>query len=163
MIMRNYDKQLAKYARQLENPKYYDRILKILDKAERIKYQWKQFNIYDLERITGEILAYSEVITTDIEHKRMVKHCNSNWFLISDKNYILWESESFLIALSTYIRAYLILWYARIKQLFFTDRLITTDNVNNEIYLVRGAIKAAKVLGCDFWDLEDKWVDSINL
>lgn len=153
--MRNYDKQLAKYTGQLENPKYYDKILKILNKAERINYQWKQFNVYDLERITGEILAYSEVITTDFEHKRMVKQCNSNWFLISDKNYILWESESFFIALSTYIRAYMILWYARIKKLFFTDRLITTDNVDKEIYLVRGAINAAKELGCDVWDIEE--------
>ena len=160
MNMRNYDKQLAKYARQLENPKYYDKILKILDKAERINYQWKQFNVYDLERITGEILAYSEAITTDFEHKRMVKHCNSNWFIISDKNYILWESESFLIALYTYIRAYMILWYARIKQMFVNDRLITTDNVNNALYLVRGAINVTKILGCEFCDLDEKYINA---
>ncbi len=160
MNMRNYDKQLAKYARQLENPKYYEKIIAIIDAAEKHNYIWKDFNIYDLHRITGEICAYYDAVPTDEEHRRVIKHCNSNWFLISDKNYVLWESQSFLIALSTYIRANLILWYARIKQLFVTDRLITTDNVNNTFYLVRGAINTAKVLNCEFWDLEDKWVES---
>ena len=157
--MRNYDKQLAKYARQLENPKYYEKITKIIDTAEKHNYKWKLFNLYDLHKITGEICAYYDAVPTDEEHKRMIRHCNSNWFLISDKNYILWESESFLIAFSTYLRAYLLLWYARIKQLFVTDRLITTDNVDKDIYLVRGAIKAAKLLDCEFWDLEDKRVE----
>ena len=161
--MRNYDKLLAKYARHLENPKYYEKITEIIDKADKRNYKWKDFNVYDRHYILSEICSYYDAVPTDEEHKRMIRHCNSNWFLISDKNYILWESESFLIALSTYIRAYIILWYARIKQLFFTDRLITTDNVNNDFYLVRGAINTAKVLNCEFWDLEDKWVEATRL
>lgn len=155
----NLDKKLAKYARHLDNPKYYDKITKILMKADKTGYQFKSFNDFDMMKISGELAAYYDAITTDEEHKRMIRHCNSNWFLISDKNYILWESESFLIALSTYIRAYLILWYARIKQLFVTDRLITADNVNNDVYLVRGVINVAKFIGCELWDLEDKRVN----
>lgn len=161
--MRNYDKLLAKYARQLENPKYYEKITNIIDKADKRNYKWKDFNVFDLHHILTEICAYYDAVPTDEEHKRMIKHCNSNWFIISDKNYIIWESQSFLIALSTYIRAYLILWYARIKQMFVTDRLISTDNVNNDFFLVRGAINVAKVLNCEFWDLEEKRAEAVSL
>ena len=38
----NLDKKLAKYARQIKNPKYYGKILDILDKADETNYQFKE-------------------------------------------------------------------------------------------------------------------------
>ena len=70
----NLDKKLAKYARHLDNPKYYDKITKILMKAEKNGYQFKNFNDFDMLKISGELAAYYDVITTDEEHKRMVNY-----------------------------------------------------------------------------------------
>ena len=58
----NYDKQLAKYARHLDNPKYYGKIINIIEKAERKNYKFRLFNDYDLERITGEVCSYYDAI-----------------------------------------------------------------------------------------------------
>lgn len=127
-----------------------------IDYFSGIVYRWKFFNVYDLDYITGEFWGYYAAVTTYAEHKRIVRHCNSNWFVLSDKNLILWESESFLTALSVYVRGYLMMCYVRIKRFFVTDRLICADNVDMEMYLLRGAINAAKWLGCEFWEMEDK-------
>ena len=47
----NLDKKLAKYARQLENPKYYEKILKIFDKADEKRYRFKDFSDADIMHI----------------------------------------------------------------------------------------------------------------
>ncbi len=96
----NLDKKLAKYARQIRNPKYYGKILDILNKAEETNYQFKDFSIHDLEYLTGEIEAYYNTIETDEDDKRMIKYCNSIWFLVSDKHYILAETPYLWIAVS---------------------------------------------------------------
>lgn len=157
--MKNYDKILAKYATQLENPKYYEKMINTIHKAESLNYKWKMFNEYDLGKIVGELVSYYDAIKTDEEHKRMVKHCNTNWFIISDKNLILWETDNTLKAMITFLQSNLLLLYVKIKRKLVTDRLICTDNVDKKIYLVRGALNVAKVLDCSFWDMDEKCIN----
>ena len=151
----NYDKQLAKYARHLDNPKYYEKIINIIDKAEKKNYKFKLFNVYDLERITGEMCAYYDAVPTDEEDKRMIHYFNNTYFLISDKNYVLWTSNNFFGVYIMYIRMKLMILHARIKQAFRPDLYIEIGNVNNEIYFCRGALKAAKALNTDVFNLEE--------
>ncbi len=49
----------------------------IIEKAEKEKYEYKDFNDYDLEKISREIKEYYEAVTTEEEHKKMVRYCNS--------------------------------------------------------------------------------------
>ncbi len=152
----NYDKKLAKYAKQINNPKYYGKIINILEKAEDENYEFKDFNDYDLEKITGEIKDYYEAVTTDEDHKKMVKYCNSYWFVLSDKNLILYETENLIFAITFYIKANLLLIFARIRQALAPDKWIEAENVTKELFLCQGALKAAKIMGCDIFDLEEK-------
>ncbi len=152
----NLDKKLAKYARQLDNPKYYPKILDLLDEAERKGYKLDQFNLYDLDHIASEIYSYYEAITTPEEDNRMIHYCNKTWFIISDKNYILYETSSLLYAIIFYIKTYLILFISKIFQFFEQNKLIIVDNVNKDIWLIRGAIKASKFIGCNIFELEEK-------
>ena len=151
----NLDKKLARYARQLDNPKYFPKILDILDKADKTNYQFKDFNLYDLDHVASEIKAYYDAIQTPEEDARMIKYCNNFWFIISDKNYILYETPNLLWALEVYFKSYLFLFIARVRQLFYQDRLITTDNVNKDVWLIRGAIKASKFLDCTIFELDE--------
>ncbi len=155
----NYDKKLAKYAKQLRNPKYYDKIADIIDKALEEKYEFKQFSLYDLEYITGEIEAYYNAITTDEEHERMVKFCNSYWIVVSDKNYVLGYTEHLLLAVYFIIKSYFILFFSRIKQVFNPTILIDFEHVNKDLYLCHGGLKAADLIGCDFLDLSERMVE----
>ena len=155
----NYDKQLAKYARQLDNPKYFDRILRVIEKAEKEKYEFKDFNDYDLEKITREIEAYFEAITTEEDHKQMIKYCNSRWFILSDKNFILYETESLILALMFYVKTYLLLLYVKIIQTITPEKWEEAENATRELYLCRGAVKAAEIIGCEIFDLEEKIVE----
>ncbi len=152
----NYDRKLAKYARQLENPKYYERILKILEKADKANYTFKDFTNADLEHITSEICSYFDAITTQEEHKKMIAHTNKNWFVISDKNLILWETDNLINALLYLIKGYFLLITTRFRQFFRPDLIITIQNVNWDISLCRGALRTATKIGCSFWNLEDK-------
>lgn len=154
-IFCNYDKRLAKYACHLNNPKYYKKIFDILYKAEKAKYQFQDFNKFDMEKILIEILSYWEAIKTPEENKKMIRYYNKDWFVISDKHYILCFSPSFFDSLDFYIRAYLCLFAARIKQLFLTDRYIDVANVNQNLYLIQGAIKVAEFLETDINNLTE--------
>ena len=151
----NLDKKLAKYARQIKNPKYYSKILDILDKAEEKNYQFKDFTIFDLEYLTGEIEAYYSVIETDEEDKRMVEYFNSIWFIVSDKHYILAETLYLWIALSIYIRCYIFLFWSKLTRLINPLHFFECNNVNSELYLFRGALKAADYIGCEVFDLDE--------
>jgi len=155
----NLDKKLAKYARHLDNPKYYDKITKILMKADKSGYQFKSFNDFDMIKISGELAAYYDAITTDEEHKRMVRYYNKHWFIISDKNYILFDTPYLWNAISFYIRCYYILLLTKLRQLIILDRLITADNVHKDVYLLRGAIKAANWLNCESFELDKKYIE----
>lgn len=151
----NYDKQLAKYARHLDNPKNFGKIRKILEAAEKHNYKFKMFNDYDIYHIVSEACAYYEAVPTDEEDKRMIRYLNNTYFLISDKNYILWTSNYFFGVYIMYIRMKLMILHARIKQAFRPDLYIEIGNVNNEIYFCRDALKAAKALNTDVFQLEN--------
>lgn len=154
----NYDKKLAKYAKQINNPKYYGTIIDILEKAEDENYEFIDFNDYDLEKITGEINDYYEEVSTEEDHKKMVKYCNSYWFVLSDKNLILYEAENLILALTFYVKANLLLIFARIRQALVPDKWVESENVTKELFLCRGALKAAKIVGCEIFDLEEKMI-----
>ena len=155
----NYDKKLAKYAKQLRNPKYFDKIMDILEQAEKENYQFKQFSLYDLEYLTGEIEAYYNAITTDEEHKRMVKFCNSYWIVVSDKNHVLGYTENLLTAIYFIIKSYLTIFIVKIRQKINPTQYIDLVHVNKDLYLCHGALKAAKLMGCDFLDLSERMVE----
>lgn len=155
----NLDKKLAKYARQIKNPKYYGKILDILNKADDTNYEFKDFSLYDLEYLTGEIASYYDAIQTDEDDERMIKYCNSIWFIISDKKYILWETESLFIALGFMIRAYFLLFFVKLSQFINTAKAFDTHNVNWDMYLIRGGLKAAEFFDCEIDELENNRIE----
>ena len=151
----NYDKKLAKYAKNLNNPKYYIPILRILEDAENKNYKFKQFSEKDIEHIYDEIDCYMAAVTTEEDHKRMVKYCNSIWFIISDKKYILWETQSLLIALGFMLRGYMMMFFVKLSQLINPYKAFDTHNIDWDMYLIHGGLKAAEFLGCDIFDLDE--------
>ncbi len=156
----NLDKKLAKYAKQIRNPKYYGKILDILDKANETNYEFKDFSLYDLEYLTGEIEAYYNEIETDEDDARMIQYCNSIWFIVSDKHYILAETPFLWIALSIYIRSYSFVFLSKITRLVNPTHFYECNNIDSVLYIFRGGIKAADFIGCDLWNLEE---NKINL
>lgn len=54
----NLDKKLAKYAKRLDNPKYYLKILKIIDKADETRYRFKDFSDADIMHIFDVVDGY---------------------------------------------------------------------------------------------------------
>ena len=155
----NLDKKLAKYAKQIRNPKYYGKILDILDKADETNYQFKDFSLYDLEYLTGEIEAYYNAIQTDEDDKRMIKYCNSYWFVVSDKKYVIWKTAYLWIALSVLLRAKILVIAVKIRQRLRSDLFTDMENVSNDLYLFHGAIKAAEFIGCDVLDLDKETIE----
>ena len=155
----NLDKKLAKYAKQIKNPKYYGKILDILNKADETNYQFKDFSLYDLEYLTGEIASYYDAIQTDEDDRRMIKYCNSLWFIISDKKYILWETESLFIALGFMIRAYFLMFFVKLSQLINPAKAFDTHNVNWDMYLIRGGLKAAEFFDCEIDEVEERRIE----
>ena len=53
-----------------------------------------------------------------------------------------------------YFKMKIVMFLTRTKQLFRPDLLITMGNVNNDIYLCRGALNVAKALNADVFELE---------
>lgn len=155
----NYDKKLAKYAKQINNPKYYGKIIDILEKAEAENYQFRKFNLYDLEYLTNEIESYYEAITTDEDDRRMIKYYNSIWFIISDKKYILWETESLFIALGFMIRAYFLMFFVKLSQIINPAKAFDTHNVNWDMHLIRGGLKAAEFFDCEIDEIEERRIE----
>ena len=155
----NLDKKLAKYAKQIKNPKYYGKILDILNKADEMNYEFKDFSLHDLEYLTGEIASYYDAIQTDEEDERMIKYCNTIWFIISDKKYILWETESLLIALGFMIRAYFLMFFVKLSQLINPAKAYDTHNVNWDMYLIRGGLKAAEFFDCEIDEVEERRIE----
>ena len=155
----NLDKKLAKYARKLDNPKYYLKILKIIDKADEKRYRFKDFSDADIMHIFDVVDSYFEVNNTREKHKRVVRHFNSIWFIVSDKHYVLVETPFLLIALSCYIRCYLILLFSKTTRFINPTHFYECNNVEWNLYLFRGALKAAEFIGCDVWDLEENHID----
>ena len=104
----------------------------------------------------GEICAYYDAIQTDEDDRRMIKYCNSLWFIISDKKYILWETESLFIALGFMIRAYFLMFFVKLSQLINPVKAFDTRNVNWDMYLIHGGLKAAEFFGCEIDEVEER-------
>lgn len=96
-------------------------------------------------------------IPTEEEDKRMIHYFNKACFLISDKKYILCVTKGLFEALWMYFKMKIVMFLTRTKQLFRPDLLITMGNVNNDIYLCRGALNVAKALNADVFELEKKF------
>ncbi len=152
------DKILARYAKQIYNPKYYFKILDILEFAEKINYKFTMFSDADLEYITGEINAYFNALQEPEEHLYMIKHLNSNWFVTTDKNYILFENCSLFKTLRFFIKTNIFLMCIRMRQIFRPDLIINVSKVKNDIYLKRGGISVSKQFNCNIFELDNRRV-----
>ena len=62
---------------------------------------------------------------------------------MSDIGFLLYETENVIYALSFYIKANLLLLFARLRMLF----------------LCRGALKSAEIMKCEVFDLEERKVE----
>lgn len=154
----NLDKKLSKYVKFLGNPKYYGKIIDIIDKADGIGYEFKSFTQDDLDDIVDILYDYYSVFETDEKHKQMVKYCNSLWFIVSDKHYILAKTPYLTIALSIYIRSYMILFFSKISRLINPAHFFECDNVESDLYIFHGGLKAVEYIGCDITDLEENLI-----
>ena len=149
----NLDKKLAKYARHIENPKYYKKIYSILEKGKRKNYKFKDFNDYDMVEIYARINSFFEVNETPEKQRRVIEYFNKIWIIVSDKHYILAETPYLWIALSVYIRCYMFLFWSKLTRLINPKHFYECNNVDNDLFLFRGALKAAEYLRCDVADL----------
>lgn len=154
----NLDKKLSKYVKFLDNPKYYGKIIDIIDKADGIGYEFKSFTQDDIDNIVDILYDYYSVFETDEKHKQMVKYCNSLWFIVSDKHYILVETPYLSIALSIYLRGYIILFFSKISRLINPTHFFECENINSDLYIFHGGLKAAEYIGCEIEDLEENHI-----
>ena len=154
----NLDKKLAKYAKQLDNPKYYIKILKIIYKADDKHYKFKDFSDADIIHIFDVIDGYFGVNYTPEMHKRVVKYCNSVWFLVSDKHYTIEETPCLLIALFDYFYASFLVLYSKFTRLINPLHFSVCENVDSHLYIFRGALKASEYIGCEIDDLEENHI-----
>ncbi len=155
----NLDKKLTKYVKYLDNPKYYRKIIDIIDKADGICYEFKSFTQDDIDNIVDILYDYYSVFETDEKHKQMVKYCNSIWFIISDKKYILWETQSLLIALGFMFRGYLMMFIVKLTQLINPAKALDTHNIDWDMYLIHGGLKAAEFFECEIDEVEERRIN----
>ena len=155
----SYDKKLKKYATHINNPKYYKKIRDILLKAFEEHYQFESFSYEDLAYIHNELDAFYDTLKTEEEQERMIKFCNSYWVVVSDKNYVLGYTPNLLTAIYFIIKSYFIIFFSKIRQSLDPTIIIDFEHVKKDMYLCHGALKAAKVMGCDFLDLSERMVE----
>lgn len=153
MLKNNFGRELARYARKLENPKYYARILDILENAEKCGYVFKKFNKWDLLKISSEIASYYEAVKTDAEDRRIIRYLNSDWFVVSDDGKAVFSSPSFLKAAGVFLRAKMIVLRRFLGECFCSFEYIEEDMRKLDLALVRGGLRAQKVCGCDVWEM----------
>ena len=151
----NLDKKLAKYARKLDNPKYYKTILKIIDMAAAKQYRFKEFSNADIMHILDTIDGFFEVNNTPELQRRVIEYFNKIWLIVSDKHYILIETPYLGIALSVYVRCYLGLLISKLTKIISPKHYIGCVNVDNNFFLFRGALKVAEYLNCEVFDLDE--------
>ena len=133
----NLDKKLKKYASHIDNPKYYQKINDILLEAFEKDYQFESFSYDDLAYIHNEIDS----------------------FFVSDKNYVLGYTPNLLTAIYFIIKSYFIIFFSKIRQSLDPTIMIDFEHINKDMYLCHGALKAAKLMGCDFLDLSERMVE----
>lgn len=158
----NYDKKLAKYAKRLENPKYYGKIVEILVSAKKKHYSFKQFNEYDLELIKETVSDFFNNHNYR-ECDRIIKYCNKYWFVVSDRNRIIFITPYTIGALIFWIKGKFLINYLKIRQFFLTDRIITINNLKNDFCICRGAIKTCDFLEITLDKLDDYIVDEFKV
>ncbi len=151
----NLDKKLAKYAKYIDNPKYYKKIRSVLIKAKRINYTFNDFNENDMIEIYARVKSFFDVNDTPEKQKRIIEYFNYIWIIVSDKHYILAETPYLWIALSVYIRCYIFLFWSKLTRLINPLHFFECNNVESELYLFRGALNAAEYLGCEVADLDE--------
>ena len=155
----NLDKKLVKYAKFIKNPKYFGKIIGIIDKAEDIGYEFKSFSQSDLDYMVDEMYNYYSVFDTIEKDKEMIRYCNSIWFIISDKKYILWETRFLTIALGFMLRAYLMLFFVKLTQIIIPKRAFDTRNIDWDMVLIRGGLNAAEYFGCELDEVEERRIE----
>ncbi len=153
------DRKLKKYASHMNNPKYYKKISDILLEAFEKDYQFESFNYEDLAYIHTEIDAFFDELPNEEEQKRMIKFCNSYWIIVSDKNYVLGYTPNIFTAIYFIVKSYFIFFISKIRQTLDPTVLIDFEHVNKDLYLFHWALKAAELLGCDFYDLSEKMIE----
>ena len=131
----NYDKKLAKYAKRLENPKYYGKIVEILVSAKKRHYSFKQFNEYDLELIKETVSDFFNNHNYR-ECDRIIKYCNKYWFVVSDRNRIIFITPYTIGALIFWIKGKFLINYLnnKIKLRFIYLIIYLFTNINYIIY-----------------------------
>jgi len=157
----NLDKKLSKYAKHINNPKYYDHILQTIDKVKKNQHVIKKFSNADINYIIDMIYGFFEVNNTPEKRQRVLKYFNTIWFIVSDKHYILIETPFLLLALFYYIRFYLLLFFSKTTRLINPAHYYICKNAEWNLYIFRGALKAAKFIGCDVWDLEENNINNL--
>ena len=155
----NLDKKLKKYASHIDNPKYYQKVNDILLEAFEKDYQFESFSYDDLAYIHNEIDSFFDTLQTEEERDRMIKFCNSYWVVVSDKNYVLGYTPNLLTAIYFIIKSYFIIFFSKIRQSLDPTIMIDFEHINKDMYLCHGALKAAKLMGCDFLDLSERMVE----
>ncbi len=155
----NLDKKLVKYAKFIKNPKYFGKIIGIIDKAEDIGYEFKSFSQSDLDYMVDEMYNYYSVFDTIEKDKEMIRYCNSIWFIISDKKYILWETRFLPIALGFMLRAYLMLFFVKLTQIIIPAKALDTHNVDWDMVLIHGGLNAAEYFGCELDEVEERRIE----
>ena len=153
------DKKLVKYARKLDNPKYYNKIIKIIDKADRKQYRFKDFTDADIMHIFDVIDSYFAVNNTPEMHRRVVEYFNKMWIIVTDKHYILAETPYLGIALSVYIRCWIMFHFSIFTQIISPKHHLGNVNVDKEILLFRGALNVAEYFKCEVFDLDEYKLD----
>ena len=150
----NYDKKLARLVKDVNNPKNYKKILDLLGKAYQAEYQFKDFSKKDIDYICGEILGFYDAVKTSADEKRLINWYNKCYFIVSDKNCVLFETMSFLTAAYFYIRGSMLLLAAKFKNTFSFDRFVFADNIESRMYFIKGAYRAARFCNVEWHELD---------
>ncbi|WP_027727676.1 hypothetical protein [Treponema sp. C6A8] len=151
----NYDKKLARLVKDVNNPKNYKKILDLLGKAYQAEYQFKDFSKKDIDYICGEILGFYDAVKTSADEKRMINWYNKCYFIVSDKNCVLFETMSLRTAVEFYIRGTVMLLATKVKNAFSLDKFVFAENIENCMYLIRGAGKTARFCNVEWHQLDD--------
>ncbi len=151
----NYDKKLARLVKDVNNPKNYRKILDLLGRAYMDEYQFKDFSRKDIDYICDEIMAFYGAVKTTEEQTRFIKWYNKCYFVVSDKKLVLFETMSLRTAVEFYIRGTVMLLAAKIQNTFSIDRYVFADNIENRMYLIRGAGSTARFCNVEWHQLDD--------
>ena len=151
----NYDKKLARLFKDVNNPKNYRKILDLLGNTYLKEYHFKDFNNKDLDYIVEHILDFFSAVKKTEDEKRLISWYNKCYFIVSDKNYVLFETMSLFMALQFYIRGSLMMFFAKLKNCFSFERFIFADNIDKHMYFIKGVNNAARFCNVEWDELDN--------